>query len=62
MQVQNGFFILTNEKKATILAPDVPSATAISFVYEKRLIVIKLISLYALALTLSGKLGANLPK
>ena len=49
-------------KKTPTFAPDVPSATIISFAYQKLLIVIRLISTYVLTLILSEKIGANLQK
>ena len=49
-------------KKTPTFAPDFPSATIISFAYQKLLIVIRLISTYVLTLILSEKIGANLQK
>ena len=61
IQVPNGFLSL-QKKKTPIFAPNVSSATAISFAYQRLLIVMRLISIYVLTLILSGKLGENLPK
>ena len=49
-------------KKTPTFVPDVPSATIISFAYQKPLIVKRLISIYVLTLILSEKIGANLQK
>ena len=61
MQVQNGFSSL-KMKKTPIFAPDVPSATALSYTYQRILIVMRLISIYVNKLILIGKLGASLTK